>query len=61
MQRLERIEQALLAENISAKTKDTLNLVDNRTGKTVTIPVHESKDCFFVNSKDVGKLVDEKG
>ena len=61
MQRLQRIEQALLAENISTKAKETLNLVDNRTGKSVTIPLHESKDCYFVNSKDVGKLVDEKG
>jgi len=38
MERLQRIQDALTAEEIS-KSKDTLSLVDNRTGKSVTIPV----------------------
>lgn len=39
MERLQNIESALTAQEISNKTKDTVTLLDNRTGKTVTIPV----------------------
>jgi len=40
MERLQNIESALTAQEISNKPKDTVTLLDNRTGKTVTIPVH---------------------
>lgn len=35
-----------------------MTLTDQRTGKSTTIPVKESKDCYFIDSKDVGKLKD---
>lgn len=38
---------------------DRLKVVDNRTGKSYEISVKESKDCYFVNSKDVGKITDK--
>lgn len=65
MQRLQTLQQQLESLTISQTAKDTptdtLKLNDNRTGKTVSIPVKESKDCYFINSKDVGKLVDPQG
>lgn len=65
MQRLQTLQEQLESHSIAQTTKDTpndsLKLNDNRTGKTITIPVKESKDCYFINSKDVGKLVDPQG
>lgn len=48
-------------EEIKSLEGDKLTLVDNRTGKAVDISVKESKDCYFVMSKDVGKLTDKEG
>jgi citrate synthase len=58
MERLQRIEQALTKEDTKVMEGDRLKVVDNRTGKSYEISVKESKDCYFVNSKDVGKIVD---
>ena len=61
MNRLHNLEEALTSEPISSGKGDELTLVDNRTGKSVKIPVKESKDCFFIGAKDVGKLKDDIG
>lgn len=58
MKRLDNIAQSLRAEEITEAQKHALTLTDQRTGKTTTIPIKESKDCYFIDSKDVGKLKD---
>jgi len=59
MQRLRNIQSYLQKEDIKAIGGDRLTIVDNRTGKALDISVKESKDCYFVNSKDFGKFVDK--
>ena len=59
MQRLQNIESALIKEDTAVMQGDRLKIVDNRTGKSYEISVKQSKDCYFVNSKDVGKIVDK--
>ena len=61
MQRLSNIAQNLKTEEVAATEKDTLTITDQRSGKTVKIPVAESKDAFYIDAKDVGKLKDDKG
>lgn len=61
MQRLNNLSNNLTAEQINSAKDEELSLVDNRTGKSVKIKVKESKDCFYVDAKDVGKLKDDKG
>lgn len=60
MQRLKNIELSLTQEPIKVMEGDFLKITDNRTGKTYEISVKESKDCYFVNAKDFGKITDEK-
>jgi citrate synthase len=36
-----------------------LKITDNRTGKNFEVSIKESKDCFFVNAKDFGKITNE--
>ena len=61
MERLQRLEETLVPEHIKDAKGDQLSLVDHRTGKSVNITVKESKDCYFVDAKDVGKLKDSQG
>ena len=61
MQRLTNISTSLTSDPINSAKEEELSLVDNRTGKSVKIKVKESKDCFFIDAKDVGKLKDSKG
>jgi hypothetical protein len=56
MQRLDNLSNNLTASEIN--NKDELTLTDNRTGKNIKIAVKESKDSFFIDAKDVGKLKD---
>lgn len=35
---------------------DSLKVVDNRTGKSYELTLKETKDAFFVNSKDFAKV-----
>lgn len=35
---------------------ETLKITDNRTGKSYNVTVKESKDAYFVNAKDFGKI-----
>ncbi len=37
---------------------DYLKVTDNRTSKNYEISVKQSKDCYYVNSKDFAKIVD---
>lgn len=60
MQRLQNIQLALTQEPIKVMEGDFLKITDNRTGKNYEISVRESKDCYFVNAKDFGKILDEK-
>lgn len=60
MQRLKNIELTLTPEPIKVMEGDFLKITDNRTGKNYEISVKDSKDCYFVNAKDFGKIVDEK-
>jgi citrate synthase len=59
MQRLRNIQICLQKDDIKAIGGDKLTIVDNRTGKGLDISVMESKDCYYVNSKDFGKFVDK--
>jgi len=61
MQRLVNLNEALSSDLINATNNDELSLTDNRTGKTIKIKVKESKDSYFIDAKDFGKLKDEKG
>ena len=61
MERLQNLEQTLNTEPINQKSGDQLTLVDNRTGKTTKINLQESKDCYYIGAKDVGKLKDDVG
>jgi citrate synthase len=36
-----------------------LRVVDNRTKKVYEVPVKEAKDCFYIVSKDIGKITDK--
>ncbi len=36
-----------------------MKITDNRTGKNYELSIKESKDCYFVNAKDFGKIADE--
>lgn len=60
MHRLKNIELCLTQEPIKVMEGDFLKITDNRTGKTYEISVKESKDCYFVNAKDFGKIMDDK-
>ena len=35
---------------------DYLKITDNRTGKTYEVSVKETKDAFYVNTKDFTKI-----
>ena len=61
MQRLNNISHSLTSDPINGAKEEELSLLDNRTGKSVKIKVKESKDCYFIDAKDVGKLKDSKG
>lgn len=61
MQRLSNLSFVLSPCPIDSASGEQLSLLDHRTGKEVKINVKESKDCYFVDAKDVGKLKDEKG
>jgi citrate synthase len=61
MQRLQNIQQALQGEEVKVIDGDRLKIVDNRTGKSYEVSVKESKDCFFVHSKDFTKIEDKQG
>lgn len=54
MQRL-----SLIQGHIKNKTsgKSTLSLTDNRTGKTIEIPIKNN----FINANELGKFVDGQG
>lgn len=60
MQRLRNLQACLGKEEVKVMEGDRLTVVDNRTGKTLEIGVKESKDCYFVQSKDFGKFVDKQ-
>jgi citrate synthase len=49
-----------LTKEVIAAEVDKLKIVDNRTGKSYELAVKQSKDCYFVNSKDFGKITDSK-
>lgn len=59
MQRLQDLELALHSERVKVMEGDHLKVADNRTGKTYEISVKQSKDCYFVNSKDFAKITDQ--
>lgn len=61
MERLQHIAEGLKSEPVKVIEGDKLKVVDNRTGKAYDISVTESKDCFFVNAKDIGKIQDKDG
>jgi citrate synthase len=59
MERLQQVQGALVPEQVKVLEGERLKITDNRTGKTIEVTLKESKDCYFVNSKDIGKLVDK--
>ena len=59
MERLQQVQGALVPEQVKVLEGQRLKITDNRTGKTIEVTLKESKDCYFVNSKDIGKLVDK--
>lgn len=59
MLRLRNIQNCLQKEDVAAIGADRLSIIDNRTGKALDISVKESKDCYFVNSKDFAKFLDK--
>lgn len=59
MERLQQVQGALVPEQVKVLEGQRLKITDNRTGKTIEVTLKESKDCYFVNSKDVGKLTDK--
>lgn len=61
MERLQRIQVALESEEVKVIDGDRLKIVDNRTGKAYEVTVKESKDCYFIQSKDFTKIEDKQG
>jgi citrate synthase len=59
MNRLKNIEAVIVKEPIKVMEGDYLKIVDNRTSKQYEISVKQSKDCYFVNSKDWAKITDD--
>ena len=56
MNRLKKIALELNKQEIKVLEGDSLKVVDNRTGKTYELTLKETKDAFFVNSKDFAKV-----
>ena len=61
MYRLRNLAATLHSEPIRVIEGDRLQIADNRTGKNYELTLKESKDCFFINSKDLERVKDGKG
>lgn len=59
MKRLEALSLTLAKEEVKVLEGDFIKIVDNRNGKSYEISVKETKDAYFVNAKDFGKITDE--
>ena len=60
MDRLRNLSEALRREDVRVIEGHRLKVHDNRTGKEYEIGVKESKDCYFINSKDLEAIKDGK-
>lgn len=59
MQRIQHLASSLTQEE-NAEKPPHLKITDNRTGKTVEVPLSRSRESHFFNATALGKLKDEK-
>lgn len=60
MQRLESLAGQLCSEPIKILKGDALKIVDNRTKKYYVVTLKESKDCYYIKTKDLAIITNHQ-
>ena len=61
MNRLQKLSEQLAVNLTAGEQKKAIKITDNRTGRTIEVPVQTSRESDFINATLLGGLKDTDG
>lgn len=56
MNRLQKLSEQLVVNQTSAERKKAIKITDNRTGRSIEVPVQTSRESDFINATSLSGL-----